>query len=58
MELKPPVSGEKLMQAVAFGNTEADVLASFAGLFERMEQRIVETPNSGACKGNKLSKWM
>jgi len=40
MESKPTVSFEKLMQAVAFGNTEDDVLSSLAGRLARMEHRI------------------
>ena len=40
MEQKPTVSFEKLMQAVAFGNTEEDVLTSLAGRLARMEHRL------------------
>ena len=40
MESKPAVSFEKLMQAVAFGNTGDDVLTSLAGRLARMEHRI------------------
>ena len=40
MEQKPTVSFEKLLQAVAFGNTEDDVLTSLAGRLVRMEHRI------------------
>ena len=40
MEQKPTVSFQKLMQAVAFGNTEDDVLTSLAGRLARMEHRI------------------
>jgi type I restriction enzyme R subunit len=40
MESKPTVSFEKLLQAVAFGNTEDDVLTSLAGRLARMEHRI------------------
>ncbi|WP_079417945.1 type I restriction-modification enzyme R subunit C-terminal domain-containing protein [Thiomonas intermedia] len=40
MESKPTVGFEKLMQAVAFGNTEDDVLTSLAGRLARMEHRI------------------
>ncbi len=40
MESKPTVSFEKLMQAVAFGNTEDDVLTSLAGRLARMEHRM------------------
>jgi type I restriction enzyme R subunit len=40
MEQKPTVSFEKLLQAVAFGNTEDDVLSSLAGRLARMEHRM------------------
>ncbi|MGH8372609.1 MAG: DEAD/DEAH box helicase family protein, partial [Gammaproteobacteria bacterium] len=40
MEQKPTVSFEKLLQAVAFGNTEEDVLTSLAGRLARMEHRL------------------
>jgi Type I site-specific restriction-modification system, R (restriction) subunit and related helicases len=40
MEQKPTVSFDKLMQAVAFGNTEDDVLTSLAGRLARMEHRM------------------
>lgn len=40
MEQKPTVSFDKLMQAVAFGNTEEDVLISLAGRLARMEHKI------------------
>ncbi|MHB0889097.1 type I restriction endonuclease subunit R [Acidithiobacillus sp.] len=40
MEQKPTVSFEKLMQAVAFGNIEDDVLTSLAGRLARMEHRM------------------
>ncbi|MBU2753554.1 DEAD/DEAH box helicase family protein [Acidithiobacillus sp. CV18-2] len=40
MEQKPTVSFEKLLQAVAFGNTEDEVLTSLAGRLARMEHRI------------------
>ena len=40
MESKPTVSFEKLLQAVAFGNTEDDVLSSVAGRLARMEHRL------------------
>ena len=42
MEQKPTVSFEKLMQAVALGNTEDDVLTSLAGRLARMEHRLTE----------------
>jgi type I restriction enzyme R subunit len=40
MESKPTVSFEKLMQAVAFGNTQDDVLTSLAGRLARMEHSL------------------
>ena len=40
MEKKPSVSFERLLQAVAFGNTEDDVITSIAGRLARMEHRI------------------
>ncbi|MHB8249315.1 MAG: type I restriction endonuclease subunit R [Acidithiobacillus sp.] len=40
MEQKPTVSFAKLLQAVAFGNTEDDVLTSLAGRLARMEHRL------------------
>lgn len=40
MEQKPTVSFAKLLQAVAFGNTEEDVLTSLAGRLARMEHRL------------------
>ena len=39
MEQKPTVSFAKLLQAVAFGNTEDEVLTSLAGRLARMEHR-------------------
>ena len=42
MEKKPSVAFEKLLQAVALGNTEEDVLTSIAGRLARMEYRITK----------------
>jgi type I restriction enzyme, R subunit len=42
MEKKPSVAFEKLLQAVALGNTEEDVLTSIAGRLARMEHRITK----------------
>ncbi|ALA58303.1 type I restriction-modification enzyme R subunit C-terminal domain-containing protein [Nitrospira moscoviensis] len=42
MEKKPRVSFDKLLQAVALGNTEEDVLTSIAGRLARMEHRITK----------------
>jgi type I restriction enzyme R subunit len=46
MERKKTVSLEKLLQAVALGNIEDDVLSSIAGRFARMEKKI--TPEAKA----------
>jgi type I restriction enzyme R subunit len=40
MEKKPNVAFEKLLQAVALGNTEEDVITSIAGRLARMERRM------------------
>jgi hypothetical protein len=40
MERKPSVSLEKLLQAVALGNTETDVISSIAGRLARMDKRL------------------
>jgi type I restriction enzyme R subunit len=40
MERKPSVAFDKLLQAVALGNTEEDVLTSIAARLARMEHRI------------------
>jgi len=40
MERKPTVAFDKLMQAVAFGSTDEDVLTSLAGRLARMEHRM------------------
>jgi len=40
MEKKPSVAFEKLLQAVAFGNTDEDVLTSIAARLARMEHRL------------------
>ncbi|MHB8858644.1 MAG: type I restriction endonuclease subunit R [Thermoleophilia bacterium] len=42
MEKKPSVAFESLLQAVAFGNTEEDVLTTIAGRLARMEHRLSE----------------
>ena len=42
MEKKPSVAFDKLLQAVALGNTEEDVLTSIAGRLARMEHRITK----------------
>ncbi|MHB1391132.1 MAG: type I restriction endonuclease subunit R [Thermoleophilia bacterium] len=42
MEKKPSVAFESLLQAVAFGNIEEDVLTTIAGRLARMEHRLSE----------------
>jgi type I restriction enzyme R subunit len=46
LERKRSVSLEKLLQAVALGNTEADVISSIAGRFARMERKIAKEDNA------------
>lgn len=43
MEKKPSVSLEKLLQAVALGNSEEEVLTTIAGCLARMEHRLSAT---------------
>lgn len=50
MEKKPSVAFEKLLQAVALGNTEEDVLTSIAGRLARMEHRITKADEQAICK--------
>jgi type I restriction enzyme R subunit len=45
LEKKPAVSLEKLLQAVALGNTESDVISSIAGRFARLEKKIKQEEN-------------
>ena len=40
LEKKPAVSLEKLLQAVALGNTESEVISSIAGRFARLEKKL------------------
>jgi type I restriction enzyme, R subunit len=40
LERQPAVSFEKLLQAVAFGNTDPEVISSLAGRLARMDRRI------------------
>ena len=40
LERQPTVPFEKLLQAVAFGSTDCDVLSSLAGRLARMERRL------------------
>jgi type I restriction enzyme R subunit len=50
MEKKPGVAFEKLLQAVALGNTEEDVLTSIAGRLARMEHRITKEDDQAIVK--------
>ena len=52
MEQKPTVSFAKLLQAVAFGNTEDDVLSSLAGRLARMEHRLKPEDDKGLITGH------
>ncbi len=40
LERQPTVSFEKLLQAVAFGNTDPDVISSLAGRLARLDRRL------------------
>jgi type I restriction enzyme R subunit len=50
MEKKPSVALDKLLQAVALGNTEEDVLTSIAGRLARMEHRITKDDEQAISK--------
>ncbi len=50
MEKKPSVAFEKLLQAVALGNREEDVLTSIAGRLARMEHRITKEDDQAISK--------
>jgi type I restriction enzyme R subunit len=52
MEKKPSVAFEKLLQAVALGNTEEDVLTSIAGRLARMEHRITKEDEQAISKAS------
>jgi len=52
MEKKPSVAFEKLLQAVALGNTEEDVLTSIAGRLARMEHRITKGDEQAISKAS------
>ena len=52
MEKKPSVAFEKLLQAVALGNTEEDVLISIAGRLARMEHRITKEDEQAISKAS------
>ena len=52
MEKKPSVAFDKLLQAVALGNTEEDVLTSIAGRLARMEHRITKQDEQAISKAS------
>ncbi len=52
MEKKPSVAFEKLLQAVALGNMEEDVLSSIAGRLARMEHRITKADEQAISKAS------
>lgn len=52
MEKKPSVAFDKLLQAVALGNTDEDVLTSLAGRLARMEQRITKQDDQAIVKAS------
>ncbi len=52
MEKKPSVAFEKLLQAVALGNMEEDVLTSIAGRLARMEHRITKADEQAISKAS------
>ncbi|HJT20032.1 MAG TPA: type I restriction-modification enzyme R subunit C-terminal domain-containing protein [Nitrospira sp.] len=52
MEKKPSVSFDKLLQAVALGNTDEDVLTSIAGRLARMEHRITKADDQAIVKAS------
>ncbi|MDE3241443.1 MAG: DEAD/DEAH box helicase family protein [Nitrospirota bacterium] len=50
MEKKPSVSFDKLLQAVALGSTDEDLLTSIAGRLARMEHRITKEDDQAIVK--------
>ncbi|WHZ14062.1 MAG: Type I restriction-modification system, restriction subunit R [Nitrospira sp.] len=52
MEKKPSVAFDKLLQAVALGNMEEDVLTSIAGRLARMEHRITKADEQAISKAS------
>jgi type I restriction enzyme R subunit len=52
MEKKPSVAFDKLLQAVALGNTDEDVLTSIAGRLARMEHRISKADDQAIVKAS------
>jgi type I restriction enzyme R subunit len=58
LEKKPTFSLDKLLQAVALGNSESEVISSIAGRFARLEKKINKEENEEirkltGCKGLK-----
>ena len=52
MEKKPSVAFDKLLQAVALGSTDEDVLTSIAGRLARMELRITKQDDQAIVKAS------
>lgn len=52
MEKKPSVAFDKLLQAVALGNTDEDVLTTIAGRLARMEHRITKDDDHAIAKAS------
>jgi len=52
MEKKPSVAFDKLLQAVALGNTDEDVLTSIAGRLARMEYRLTKADDQAIVKAS------
>ena len=52
MEKKPGVAFDKLLQAVALGSTDEDVLTSIAGRLARMEHRITKADDQAIVKAS------
>jgi type I restriction enzyme, R subunit len=52
MEKKPSVAFDKLLQAVALGNTDEDVLTSIAGRLARLEHRITKADDQAIVKAS------
>lgn len=52
MEKKPSVAFDKLLQAVALGSTDEDVLTSIAGRLARMEHRITKQDDQAIVKAS------
>ena len=52
MEKKPSVAFDKLLQAVALGSTDEDVLTSIAGRLARMEHRIAKEDDQAIVKAS------